>query len=368
MNHQHRTVFSIGTRLALLGGFATALSACSSDDGGGASGGAPGAGFGGSVIAAGAMAAGSGGLPSNAGGAPSSAGQGVGGVAGAIAGASGAPAAGESSGGGGTGGTAAGGAAGGAAGTAGAAGEVAGSGGTVAGGGVSSGGAGGVSSGGALGGSIGGGTGGSAGAPGNLKSAMVVRTGGMPTAGDNVMIGLIRTRGFTVSVFADNTVQAADVAAMNLVVISSSAESAPLGTRLRDVAVPMLCVENGQYRNQGMTGSTRGTHWDETTGQTGVAIVPGAAELVGTLTGNVTISSVAGPLGWGVPGPAALIGATVAGNANQAAVFGYAKGAQMVGMVAPARRAGFAIREALAANLNADGKKLFDSTLAWVLQ
>ena len=40
----------------------------------------------------------------------------------------------------------------------------------------------------------------------------------------------------------------------------------------------------------------------------------------------------------------------------------------MVGMTAPARRAGFAIREDLAANLSTDGIKLFDSIVGWVTQ
>ena len=84
------------------------------------------------------------------------------------------------------------------------------------------------------------------------------------------------------------------------------------------------------------------------------------------MTGTTTISSKAGELGWGTPAPAALIGATMPGAANHAVVFGYDQGAQMATMTAPARRAGFAIREGLAANLNADGLKLFDAILAWV--
>ena len=74
-----------------------------------------------------------------------------------------------------------------------------------------------------------------------------------------------------------------------------------------------------------------------------------------------------GDFGWGIPGPAALRGATVAGDPNRFAIFGYDTGAQMVGMVAPAKRAAFAIRETLAANLSSDGSKLFDALLNWVL-
>ena len=198
----------------------------------------------------------------------------------------------------------------------------------------------------------------------NLSSAMIVRGSGTPTAGDNVMLDVIRTHGFEPEIFGDAAVTAADVEGMALIVISSSAESGPLGTKLRDVAVPILCVENGQYRNQNMT---QPDDWGAEDGQTAVAIVDGAPELVGEFTGNVVISG-SGELGWGIPAATAIKGATIVGNAEQAVIFGYTAGSQMVGMTAPARRAGFAIREAMAASLNDDGKKLFDSVLTWVLQ
>ena len=154
------------------------------------------------------------------------------------------------------------------------------------------------------------------------------------------------------------------MATMNVVVISSSAESGRLQQRLRTVAVPMLCVEDGQYQNQGMT-SASGKFNTNT-----LDILPGAAALVGTLSGTVTIGTMAASEagGWGTPAATALKGATVSGNANQVVVFGYASGAQMSGLVAPAKRAGFAIREPLAAHLTDDGKRLFDSLLTWLLE
>ncbi|MBC8133783.1 MAG: hypothetical protein H7X95_12435, partial [Deltaproteobacteria bacterium] len=146
------------------------------------------------------------------------------------------------------------------------------------------------------------------------------------------------------------------------------AESGPLGTKLRDIAIPILCIENGQYRNQGMTGTSLNTDFGAADTQTAVTILPGASALVGDLSGNVTIARTAGALGWAAPAATALKGATQVGSPGHVAIFGYAKGVQMVGMVAPARRAGFAIREALAASLTADGIKLFDLILEWVMQ
>jgi hypothetical protein len=201
-----------------------------------------------------------------------------------------------------------------------------------------------------------------------LKAAMVVQGAGTATAGDRVMLARLAAHGFQTTLFSDAAVTAALVAQMNLIVISSSAESGPLGTKLRDVAVPILCIENGEYPFMGMSGPTLNTDFGMDTNQSQVRITTAGTPLLAGLTGAVTVSSVASDMGWAVPAAAAIRAAAVGTNANHIAIFGYAKGDQMVGLTAPARRAGFAIRETLAANLRADGTKLFDAILEWVLQ
>jgi hypothetical protein len=193
---------------------------------------------------------------------------------------------------------------------------------------------------------------------------MVITGKGKPTPGDLVLIGRVEAYGFKPVVTITDALANADaVMGSELVIISSSAESGPLEDRLKDIAIPVLCIEDAEFTKMGMASS--GTH---DAGVTQVVISPGAAALVANATGTITISSKAGELGWGTPAPAALIGATMPGTAAHAVVFGYDQGAQMATMKAPARRAGFAIREDLAANLNADGLKLFDAILAWVAQ
>lgn len=205
-----------------------------------------------------------------------------------------------------------------------------------------------------------------AGGPGssNLKAYIVIRGAGTPTAGDLIMIGRIKAHGFTtITPVTDALVTAQSVADANLVVISSSAESGPLQSKLKDVTMPVLVVEDAEFKLMGMSAS--GNH-DANVSQ--VAIVTAGSALVAGATGTVTFSSKPGDLGWAAGTSAmAVVGATMPGDATHAAIFGYPKGATMPGMVAPARRAGFAIRETLAANLNAEGLKLFDAILEWVL-
>jgi hypothetical protein len=213
-----------------------------------------------------------------------------------------------------------------------------------------------------------GGSGGAAGGPGpgNLKATMVVRGAGTATAGDMVMIGRIMAHGFQqVALVSDALVTAQSVVGSDLVVISSSAESGPLQSKLRDIAIPVLCVEDAEFSLMGM--ATSGGH-DANVSQ--VTIVAAGSALVGAATGMVTFSGMPGDLGWaaGTNPATVVVGATMPGNATHAAIFGYPRGAQMAGMVAPARRGGFAIRETLAASLNAAGIRLFDAILEWVLQ
>ncbi len=212
------------------------------------------------------------------------------------------------------------------------------------------------------GGSGGGGSGG--GPAGKLKATMVVRGQGTATAGDEIMIGRVKAHGFAeVVVVSDAAVTAASVVGSQLVIISSSAESGPLQAKLKDIAIPVLCIEDAEFTKMGMA-----TAGDHTAGVSQVVIDAAGSALVGAATGTLTISSKPGELGWATPAAAALKGATLPGDPSRVVVFGYEKGAQMTTLVAPERRAGFAIRETLAANLNADGLKLFDSILEWVIQ
>jgi hypothetical protein len=199
---------------------------------------------------------------------------------------------------------------------------------------------------------------------GNLKAFIVITSKGTPTPGDMVMIGRLTAHGFSqVTPVTDAAVTAQSVVGADLVVISSSAESGPLKAKLKDIAIPTFVIEDAEFSMMGMASS--GNH---DAGVSQVVIASAGSPLVGTATGTVTIASKPGDLGWGTPAATALVGATMPGNPAHAAIFGYVKGAQMSGMAAPAKRAGFAIREALAAGLNTDGIKLFDSILEWLMQ
>lgn len=205
------------------------------------------------------------------------------------------------------------------------------------------------------------------GLPVGLKAILV--TNGTPalSAGDMVMVARLQSRGFVVTVTTDVAATPDVVGGQDLIVISSSAESGPLGTKIRDVAIPVLCIENGAFPTMGLSGTTLATNYGSTFNQTAVAIVDGAPSLAGGLSGSVTITAVPAELGWAQPSDSAVIAATMAGDPTHAMLFGYAAGAAMPGLAAPARRVGFAIRETAAANLSGNGLVLFDAAVTYAL-
>ncbi len=213
------------------------------------------------------------------------------------------------------------------------------------------------------------GAGGAAGAGGmpNGKPGPVLMVGlstGKPTPGDTIMINRLEGRGFKVTLVADTAVTVASANDKDWILISSSEESGNLGTKLRDLPMPILCMEDGSFADMKMA-SARG-HAMATTALNFM----GASTLAGGLTGSVTIAMAPpdpGEMGWGSVGPKAIVAATIVAQPTQAALFGYERGDDMVGMAAPARRAGFAAREDVASHFTEQGLKVFDTAVDWVL-
>jgi hypothetical protein len=193
---------------------------------------------------------------------------------------------------------------------------------------------------------------------------MIGLTSGQATPGDTIMINRLKGRGLTVTLIADTAITPTALMNKDLIILSSSEESFNVTTKVRDVATPVLCMEDGSFPDMAM-GSARG----HDNGSSAVKIVmngPLSAGLMGTVTISMNPPQPA-DLGWAIVGPKAIVAATTVGDPTHAAVFGYATGDDMVGIKAPGRRVGYAVREALAAHFTEDGLKLFDAAVDWAL-
>ena len=198
------------------------------------------------------------------------------------------------------------------------------------------------------------------------RSALLVV--GSPTLapGDAALRARLQARGYTVTVQDDDTSATSQATGKSLVLISASVTSTKVNAKYRDVAVPVLTLESFLFDDMKMTGTTSGVDFGEDTTQSLLTILSPAHTTAAGIDGvrNVLLTGGNNFL-WGRPAATAAKVAHVPDNADKALIFGYTSGTAMVGLNAPARRAGWFASEAAAANLNCDGQRLFDAAVAW---
>jgi glucose/arabinose dehydrogenase/PKD repeat protein len=181
--------------------------------------------------------------------------------------------------------------------------------------------------------------------------------------GDAAVRQRLIAAGYTVQVVDDGLSTVGDATGKELVLISSSVSSSALQTRFRDVAVPVIVWEGGLYDDMGMTAAT-GAFYGEPTGSA-LAITEPAHPLAAGLSGTQSVTTAPTTLKWGAAGPSAIKAATMPGDATRAAIFGYASGAAMPGVNAPARRVGLFLHDQTASTLSSAGGQLFDASVSW---
>jgi hypothetical protein len=183
--------------------------------------------------------------------------------------------------------------------------------------------------------------------------------------GDAAIKTRLTNMGFAVNVVSASAAVSGDATGKNLVIISSTVSATSVGTKFRNVTVPVLNFEAALQDKLGMTGTTSGTNFGTQSTQTQVTMINSSHALSGKLSGTQTIASVSGTYSWGAPASAAVKIATIVGKSTAIADYGYEKGAAMVGMAAPARRVHLFIGDATAATFSSAGWTLFESAVYW---
>jgi hypothetical protein len=197
------------------------------------------------------------------------------------------------------------------------------------------------------------------------KTALLVTDSLNLRPSDNLVKQRLESLGFQIMVALDSTVQPSHTEGKQLVVISSNSASTKIGSRLRDVTVPILCWEPYLYDDLGMTGSVATVDYNWITSQTAIHINGTSSPLAGGMHSLQTVYNAAESMTYGVPAQGAHVIATVN---NQACIFKYRKGGQMVGMSAPAPRVGFFMGNEGPSALNTNGWKLFDAAVKWAAE
>lgn len=204
---------------------------------------------------------------------------------------------------------------------------------------------------------------------GDPKEALLIvgNTNLTAALGDAGVRDRLTALGYTVFVVDDAASVAADAFGKKLVVNSSSVDSGSVNTKFRDVAVPVVTWEQANQDDFGMTGNTDGTDRGTVAAQTQIEVLATAHPLAaGLAAGPLTFVTGPADVSWGLPAEGATRIATVVGNADRVAIYGYDAGATMAnGSTAPARRVHLFLSDTAYTLLTADGHKLFDAAISW---
>ncbi len=199
----------------------------------------------------------------------------------------------------------------------------------------------------------------------NLSANVLFVVGNAATLskGDATAKERLENLGYTVTVKEATAAATVDSNDKSLVIVSSTSLSADVGTKFRNIGVPVVTWEQALFDDLGMTGSATVDH-GTIANQTQLSILDTSHQLAAALSGVQTVTTAPVTFTWGVPNANAVSIAAVPGE-NKIVIFGYDKDAPMLGLNAPARRVGLYLEDTSAANLNQNGKALFDAAIRW---
>jgi len=199
------------------------------------------------------------------------------------------------------------------------------------------------------------------------QSFTVLFVTGSPTlnAGDAAVQTRLQGLGYTVIVKDHVAATTADATGKSIVLISATVSAGNVGTKFRDVAVPVLLWETALYDDMGMTGTAVGPDYGTSTTTTEIVINNPSHPLAAGLTGTQTIFPTVQGLSYGTPASTGAIVALMGTSTTKAVLFAYNTNATMVSQTAPARRVGFFFNNDSAASMNATGWQLFDAAITW---
>jgi hypothetical protein len=182
---------------------------------------------------------------------------------------------------------------------------------------------------------------------------------------DNAVKNRLQSLGYTVTVKDDNSCSSNDGNDKGLIVISSTCNSGYVGSKYRDIGVPVITWESYIYDDMKMTGTSLNYHYGTSNYISKLRVGDSSHPIAQGATGDYTFFNCGKTINWGNPGSGASKVAYVPGYPSCALIFTYDAGDQMVGMTAPARRCGFFLDTDNADNLTNTGWLIFDRTVQW---
>jgi hypothetical protein len=188
-----------------------------------------------------------------------------------------------------------------------------------------------------------------------------------PAPSDQALAARLQERHLGVVLVDDDRLLTVDTTGAALVLISSTASSAKIGSRFRDVPQPVMLSEPLLYDDMGMVNARQGSNRGTAMGITSLRIEDQSSPLAAGQSGAVMALSTPANATWGQPSRDAVAVASIADQPTLIAIFSYDKGTQMPELVAPARRVGFFLSLDTASYLTRQGQTLFDAAVDWAI-
>lgn len=201
------------------------------------------------------------------------------------------------------------------------------------------------------------------------KIALISQLNGASASVDVAIQKHLQAQGYQVELL-DQSVAPNSLNHPDLVILSSTVASKNLKSGWRQLPIPLMTWENDYLDDLAMTGKRINTDFGEVEKERYLWLVNAPHPLSAHLpAGTRNVYKAQAPMSWGKPGLGATIIATIYGQPEKVAIWGYEKGATMdYESLAPAKRLMFFLNNETFPNLSEDGLKLFDASVQWLLK
>ena len=201
------------------------------------------------------------------------------------------------------------------------------------------------------------------------KIALISQLNGASASVDVSIQKYLQAQGYQVELL-DQSVSPSNLNHPDLVILYSTVASKNLKSGWRQLPIPLMTWENDYLDDLAMTGKRIDTDFGEVEKERYLWLVNAPHPLSAHLpAGTRNVYKAQAPMSWGKPGLGATIIATIYGQPEKVAIWGYEKGATMdYESLAPAKRLMFFLNNETFPNLSEDGLKLFDASVQWLLK
>jgi hypothetical protein len=184
------------------------------------------------------------------------------------------------------------------------------------------------------------------------------------TPSDLAISNRLRDGGYTVQMVTDAQSATTNATGKGLVLVSSTVISGNVGTKFREVAVPVINWEYLLEDDFGFTGNSDSERF--TVGsQMQINITNPGHPLAAGLAGIQAVTTAPSTFSWGEPVGSPVIIARLNDASGHPCLYAYETGAALSSGMAAARRVHLFLNNDTCAALNADGQKLFDAAVSW---